>query len=362
MSLATGLRDRGYTVRVAVFYRRGALAAELEREGIEIIDLRKNGRWDIVRFWARTVWAVRRARPDVLYSFLGGANIVAAAVRPFAPSLTLVWSIRASDMDLTHYDWLHRVGYQFECLLSRTPRLIIANSSAGRDFAVRNGFPAGRISVVPNGIDTERFCPNPALRKHQRQMWNIAGDEIAVGVLARLDPMKDHATFLHAASIAAKKRRNLRFFCIGEGCLAAPLKALADQLNFADKLKFTGAADPVAALNAIDIACSSSAFGEGFSNSIAEAMSCGRPCVVTRVGDSAAIVEDRTAIVPPGDPEALAAAIVAMAARLDTIDSSKLRSRIIERFSLANMVDRTVRLLEGAISEDVRALFARSRC
>lgn len=353
VGLATGLHDRGHKVRVAVFYRRGALAAELERRGIEIVDLRKNGRWDIVRFLIRTVRALRRAKPDVLYSFLGGANIVAAAIRPFAPQLRLVWSIRASDMDLTRYDWLHRVAYLFECRLSRMPDLIIANSSSGRDFAVRNGFPAGRISIVRNGIDTERFRPNPALRKHQRRVWNIADDEIAVSVLARLDPMKGHATFLRAASIAAKERRDLRFFCIGEGSLETPLKALADKLGIADKLKFTVAADPVAALNAIDIACSSSTFGEGFSNSIAEAMSCGRPCVVTRVGDSAAIVGDRTVIVPPGDPEALAAAIVGMAARLDTIDSSELRSRIVQKFSLANMVDRTVQLLGAAVSGDV---------
>ena len=93
--------------------------------------------------------------------------------------------------------------------------------------------------------------------------------------------------------------------------------------------------------NAVDIACSSSAWGEGFSNAIGEAMACGVPCVVTDIGDSAAIVADTGMVVAPRDPGALAAAIVALVAsgpeRRRALGEAA-RRRVEERFSLASVV------------------------
>lgn len=351
VQLAMGLHKRGHKVRVAVFYLRGPLASELVRCGIEIIDLGKKNRWEVLRFLARTVIALRRAKPDVIYSMLGGANIVAAVVRWFVPKTKLVWTVRASNTDLRQYNWLHEVSYRVECGMSRIPDLIIANSTAGRDFAVANGFPPSSIHVVPNGIDTERFQPNCELRSEQRRVWNLDDEEIAIGVLARLDPMKDHETFLRAAMISSEREPGLRFLCIGEGSERRRLETLVERLGIAANVNFVGSANPVAALNALDIVCSSSAFGEGFSNSVAEAMSCGRPCIVTDVGDSAMIVGNCGEIVPPSNPKALAAAILDMAQRLKSIDGSKIRWRIVENFSADAMIDRTLRLIRKVALE-----------
>jgi glycosyltransferase involved in cell wall biosynthesis len=350
VQLATGLHERQQNVRVGVFYRRGPLVADLEGAGVEIVDLKKSGRWDIVAFLIRTLRALRRNQPDIVYSMLGGANIVAAAIRPFVPMSKLVWSIRSSNMKLNEYDWLHAASYRVERAISRIPDLIIANSAAGKDFAVVNGFPPENIHIVPNGIDTERFRPNNELRTEQRRLWNLKDHQIAVGVLARLDPMKDQQTFLRAAVIAAGRNPKLCFLCIGEGPDRRHLQSLAETIGIAGKVKFTGRADPAAALNALDIVCSSSAFGEGFSNSIAEAMSCGRPCIVTDVGDSAMIVGNCGDVVRPCDPQTLAASILSTAERIESIDPSKPRSRVVENFSSDAMVDRTLNLLGKVIS------------
>src|SRR4051794_179538 len=77
VQLATGLLERDQTVRVGVFYAGGPLAADLQSRGVEIVDLRKTGRWDVFGFLTGTISHLRRLRPDVIYSFLGGANIVA---------------------------------------------------------------------------------------------------------------------------------------------------------------------------------------------------------------------------------------------------------------------------------------------
>jgi glycosyltransferase involved in cell wall biosynthesis len=332
-----------------VFYKRGSLIAELERAGIPIVDLRKRGRWEVQPFVRRTRELLRETQPDVLYSFLGGANIVAATVRSASPRTRLVWSLRASRVDFARYDWTHRLGYWVERFLSFVPDLIIANSSAGRQFAIEHGFPAGRTEVVPNGIDAARFRPDPELRRAQRRHWHLAEDEIAVGVLARLDPMKDHPTFLRAAAIAARQQPDLRFLCIGEGPEEMPLRRLATELGLRDRVTFTGPADAVSALNALDIACSSS-ITEGFPNAIAEAMACGLPCVVTDVGDSARIVGDAGIVVPPSDPEALAARINELVARPGDERVRQARRHIIENFSVDLMVERTCALLSRTVA------------
>jgi glycosyltransferase involved in cell wall biosynthesis len=342
-ALAIKLRERGHKVRVGVFYRRGELAADLERCEVEIVDLGKTGRWDVLGFLVRTIRMLRACSPDVIYSFLGGANIVAAAVRPFVPRSRLVWSIRSSNMDLTKYDWLHRATFRLECAMSRMPDLIIANSRAGRDFASASGFPVRRIEIVPNGIDTDRFRPDQRLRKVQRRRWGITDEQIAVGVVARLDPMKDHATFLRAAAQAGRKHPQLRFLCIGEGVERPRLQALSSELGIDKSVAFTGFADPAAAFNALDMLCSSS-ITEGFPNAVAEAMACGVSCIVTDAGDSAQVVGESGDVVPVGDPETLASAILRRAT-LSTRATDLSRKFIIENFSLEAMVDRTIRLL-----------------
>jgi glycosyltransferase involved in cell wall biosynthesis len=245
-------------------------------------------------------------------------------------------------MDLSSYGWLARATCRAERRLSRTPDLILANSFAGAKHSICNGFPESKIEVVPNGVETNRFRPDAALRSRQRRIFGLEDDQIAVGVLARLDPMKGHPTFLLAASMVAASPMNLRFFCIGDGAELFKLKQMAEELGLSDRVNFTGGSDPVAALNALDIVCSSSRWGEGFSNSIAEAMACGLPCIVTDVGDSAMIVGPTGTVVPPDSPRALAEAILAQASSLARHDPEAPRERVIELFSREVMVSRTL--------------------
>ncbi len=351
VELASALHRCGQIVQVGVFYRQGPLVDELERLGVPIVDLAKRGRWKFIGFFWRLVGALRQQRPDILYCFLGGANIAGAMVRPFVPNVKLVWSVRASGIDLNRYDWTHRLGYRVERLASRLPDLIIANSNAGRDFAVRNGFPADRIKVVFNGIDTTRFRPDLALRSSQRQAWKLSEGDVAVGVLARLDPMKDHQTFLRAAAFLAERRPSVRFLCIGRGTLREPLEQLAHQLGISDRVLFTGEMDPVAALNALDVVCSSSASGEGFSNAIAEAMACGKQCVVTNSGDSAQIIGDTGSVVAIGDPCALARAILDEIDHRTAAKGDAARQRVIDNFSIEAMARKTLHALLNIVND-----------
>lgn len=349
--LAIELNRRGHQVSVVVFYDGGPFAAELKTAGVRLIVLDKSGRWDILPFFIRLARLLRKKRPTSLHSYLTVPNIFVAFLKPLLRNTRIVWGLRASNMDLSHYDWLARLTGIIELLLARIPDVIIANSHAGKVHAVDQGFPSGRIVVIPNGIDTTRFAPDAAARLRQRIEWGILENEILVGLTARLDVMKDHSNFLRAAGLVANKYSHVRFVCVGDGPVdfQSQLREQALQAGLTERLIWAGIrTDMPAVYSALDIA-SSSSFSEGFSNSIAEAMSCGVPCVVTNAGDSAWIVGKTGIVVPPGNPEKLADGFM----RLIDLPADKrielglhARNRIIAEFGVEALVIRTEQVMD----------------
>lgn len=341
--LARGLRQRGHQVAVAIFYPGGALEAELRGAQIPIYSLAKRGRWDVLGFLRRFVTTVRHYRPDVLHSYL--SNLVTVLVHPFLPSMKIVWGVRSSYMDFSRYDWLFRVSYALECRLAHSADLIISNSHAGRRGHVADGYPENKMVVIANGIDTVRFCQKPEARGRIRAEWRIARDEELIGIVGRLDPMKDHETFLEAATLLARVRNTARFVCVGDGPpeYRAMLQARARALGLSDRTLWVGMRSDVPEVyNALDVLVNCS-YGEGFSNVIGEAMACGVPCVATDVGDSRLIIGALGAVVPPKDPVALKRGMEQV---LDCrLPSSEIRRRIVQQFSLEILLRSTEREL-----------------
>lgn len=347
-ALAKGLHQHGHKVEVATFYRGGLYEKGLIEAGITVICLEKRGRWDMFGFFWRLVKLVRARRPDVLHSYMTGANIFAALIRPFIGRTKIVWGVRASNVDVAAYNWAVGVTMRAEALLSRFADLVISNSHAGLEYASANGFSQRKMVVIPNGIDTEYFKSDAEARQKLRQEWGIAETEILIGSAARLDPMKDHPVFLRAMAKLARERADVRFVCVGDG--PEPYKTelcqLADELGLATRLLWLGARfDMPAVYSALDLACSSSLFGEGFSNTVAEAMACSVPCVVTDVGDSALIVGEIGEVVVPGSPDALLEGFQRILRRLKRDIGAASRASIVSRFSSDALVLDTMEIL-----------------
>jgi len=347
VNLAKGLHQQGHEVAVMVFYANGVLEKELHESGIPVFDLHKSGRWDVLPFFVRAVRMVRKLKPGVIYGFLGTPNILAAFLKPVAPRTRVVWGVRASNVDLDRYDWLSRLSYRIECQLSRVADVIICNSRAGLEYAAAHGFPRGRMTVIPNGIDIERFKPDAAARDRIRAEWGVAENEILIGLVARLDPMKDHSTFFRAAAMLAQESLDVRFVCVGDG--SGPYKDelyhLVSELGLDGRLIWAGARHDMSAVyNALDITASSS-YTEGFPNTIAEAMACGVPCVVTDVGDSAIIVGGSGGVVSPASPEALCEGFRLMLKRLGPDLRDAARGLIVNRFTTTALVANTLEAL-----------------
>jgi len=352
VALARGLRRSGHDVSVAVFYGGGLFEEELRKDGIRVHDLARTGRWDTVWSLARLVRLVRAETPDILHAYMGLANLYAAIARPFFPSVKIVWGIRSALEDLKVYGLVTRMGEWLGRAASPLADAIIANSEAARRRAVAIGLPGRKIMVVPNGIDCDAFRPDEEGRHRLRGEWAIPAGAPLIGMVARLDPVKGHPTFLRAAARIASLRSDARFVCVGEGQPAyrESLVRLASELGLADRLVWAGERRVTSAIySALDVAVLASDAGESFPNVVAEAMACGRPCVVTESGDSPLIVGDTGCIAPPGDPEALARAILGVLERVladRTGTSARARDRVMVEFSVERLVTRTERALE----------------
>lgn len=356
VTLAKGLDRSIFEVTVLCLYGGGELTRELTSAGVSVISLDKSGRWDLARFSRRFVAVLRKLQPDILHSYLTIQNLLTVFVRPALPAAArVVWGVRDSNMDMRQYDWFVKSTGWLESRVSRFADLIIFNSNAGRNYYLASGFAGSRIAVIPNGVDTRRFAVDRASGSQLRASWRVPERSLLIGIVARLDPMKDHHTFLRAAAILANSRADARFVCIGAGPerLTSDLKILAGELGLGDKVIWPGLLlhDMPAGYNALDICCSSSSFGEGTSNAIAEAMACGVPCVVTDVGDSKLIVGETGLLVPPKNPEALSAGLAVMADRLSENLQLRdaVRARIESRLSLTALVRNTSDTLLGLL-------------
>jgi glycosyltransferase involved in cell wall biosynthesis len=343
-NLAHGLLERGHEVRVALFYPAGALRKETEEGGVPLVDLGKRSRWDLAGFLAKAGRAIRAFRPEIVHGYLVAPNLLSLLARVWAPEASIVWGVRASDMDFSRYDTLSKTTFALSIPLSRLSDLVIANSEAGRRFHVARGFPAERCVVVPNGIDTTRFRPDRSLGLPLRARWGAGPEDRVAGIVGRADPMKDHETFLAAAEIAAAREPRLRFVSVGPDGLSRidRLRSLPAARRLGARLLWGGeTAEMAAVYNAFDLLVLSSAFGEGFPNAVAEGMACGLPCAVTDVGDAARLVGDTGVVVPARDPASLASAILRLARSGTPAPREETRRRIETEFSQDALVART---------------------
>lgn len=122
------------------------------------------------------------------------------------------------------------------------------------------------------------------------------------------------------------------------------LRQLAQTLGLGERVIWAGARRDIASVHsACDISSSSSSFGEGFSNTLGEAMACGRLCVATDVGDTREILGDHGVIAPPRNPAAFARALAALCRDINggTPFSEAARQRILDNFSLEQLVERS---------------------
>ena len=196
-------------------------------------------------------------------------------------------------------------------LVARAVDRVIAVSEAARTFLVRRkGYPARKITVIPNGRDLSVFRPGVA-RDAARKELGLDRTVPLVGVIGRLEMQKGHRYLLDAWPSVVAEFPDVRLLLVGEGTLRGALEARARELGVADSLIFAGfRADVPRMLDAMDIVVLPSLY-EGMPLTAIEGSAMARPVVATAVDGTPEVVRDgRTGrLIPPADPAALGEAL-----------------------------------------------------
>jgi glycosyltransferase involved in cell wall biosynthesis len=303
--LAKGLAGRGWQVSVITLAGIGGDAARgLKQAGVAYYSLEMRKGLADPRGWFRLRAWIAQNHPDVLHAHLPHASLLARYLRIAMPVRVFVDTIHSPATGGS----ARQFGYR---LTNRQPDAITAVSHAAAHPWIRAGLVGHRsLSVIPNGIDTDRWKRDHRARAYMRKKLGLT-DEFLWLAVGRLDPVKDDATLLKSF---ARLAPHTRLVIAGSGPLQGELRTLATQLGLYDRVRFAGFQNNILQwMQAADgfVLCS---LWEGLPMALLEACACEVPAVITDIpGAREALPVSRcNTAARVGDPESLASAMSAL--------------------------------------------------
>ena len=306
---AERLDRKRFDIRFVCLRASGPLRARLDAIGIPIDETPVPSLFSTTAlrrgFWIRDL--VRREGIHVVHAHDPYANTLAAPFVRLAGRGAVIASQRwLRDVHSARVRFANRMAYRFA-------HRVLANSPSVGETVVRDeGVNRGRVVVIPNFVEEAAFTPLSTERRTVlRREVGLAPDDVAVGVIANLYPVKNHAMLLRAAGRLAAKWPEVRFVLIGEGKEREALTRLRHELRLDDRVVMPGRLTNEPGLAGIFDITVLTSVEEGFPNWIVEAMAAGRAVVATGVGGVPdAVLDGETGVlVSSGDDEALARAL-----------------------------------------------------
>lgn len=301
--------------------------------------------WDLAR-------GIEAAKPDIVHSRNWG-TVEAVVAGGWTGSCALVHSEHGIDSvngqcEPRRRRWFRRLAFE---LADR----VFAVSYQLRDFHARNtGFPAGKMGVIHNGVDTGEFRPQPAARICVRQRLGIAPDTFCIGAIGRLEPVKDLFTLLRATAELPDSGGRWRLLIAGDGSELCTLRQFVDgSPNLRGRVEFVGDIRYIPEfLNALDVYALPSV-AEGISNSLLEAMATGLPVIASATGGNPEVVVDGESglLFPVGDSGELAKRLQMVREQVEPRVSlgKQALQRVKRHFSMDSMVQEYERLYSGVV-------------
>ncbi len=283
--LACRLPRDEFDVHVVALTRGGAFADELARHGVRLTVLGKRWRFDPVAMW-RLRKLIKAEQPDIVHTWLFAANAYGRLMvdRWMKPRPKLIVSERCVDV------W--KAGWQLwldQRLIRRTDRLI-GNSVAVAEFYKSIGYPADRVTVIPNGIEVPE--PTPFDRDALLAEFDIPRGSPVIGFVGRLAKQKRADDLVYAMALVAILRPEPHLLLVGDGPERDKLMKFARDIEVDRQTRFTGhRSDATKLLRLMDLFWIASDF-EGQSNSIMEAMAAGLPVIASDIPPNRELVID----------------------------------------------------------------------
>ncbi|HOI91659.1 MAG TPA: glycosyltransferase [Candidatus Rifleibacterium sp.] len=336
--------QNGFEHQVVTLLAPGALANDLEKAGIRVFSLhmpRKLVAATAFQAIPRLARLISLLKPDLIHAWMYNADILTPPAAWLAGKIPVITSIRHG---LSLADGFRiRAMATMAGLSSRfNAARVVACSATAAQYHGRL-WRDDQISIIPNGFVLPEAIADRSGAENLARMLGIAGNFPLIGVVGRFAPEKDHQTLVKAAAIVGREFPAARFVLCGAGTeaenteLSAIIAAAGVDASF---IRLGQRSDLPIIMRGLRFLVSASR-AEAFPNGIGEAMAAGVPVVATTAGDSPLIVGDCGLLVPVGDPQKLAAAIIEMlqydSARLQML-GLKARRRIATLFSIDGVV------------------------
>jgi glycosyltransferase involved in cell wall biosynthesis len=339
--------DRGLFEVFVCSGGEGPLAEQARQKGIAVIrapldkKLHSRSRQEIAS-------VLKEWKIDILHTHGGVAGLHGRAAARLAGIPAVIHTLHG--IHYLHYrnPFLRRLYVLLERRHSRfTDRLVLVCQSDLRRAKKHRLAPEGKLKVILNGLD---FRPAPGsddlARKRNELRWASGG--AIVGTVARLHRQKGVIHLLRAGRKILNAVPASRIVAVGDGPQADKMRREAVRLGLGERCLFLGAREDATALMALFDIFVLPSLWEGLPFVLMEAAGLGKPIVATAVDGVPEILEDgRTGVlVPPGDPEALAAAVIRLLRDRDEAGrlAERARSLVPSRFPLSRMVEQTQNL------------------
>ncbi len=254
---------------------------------VMVYDVQAITSFNMLHFLRRFIRFLKEEKLDIVQTFFVDANIFGTLGAKLAGVPVILSSRRNMG------DWHNRKHVIALRFLRRWTSHYVANSQAAAQKTIEvEGVSPEAMSVFYNGLELQRYENlTDELREKQRREWGVKPEEILVGTVANLRPVKNVASFISAAARLAPEFPSLKFVAVGDGYERPVLEEQVARLGLTGIFHFAGRlTDTVPCLAAFDIAVMCSKF-ESFSNALIEYMAAGLPIVASRVGGNAEAVE-----------------------------------------------------------------------
>lgn len=290
---------------------------------------------------------LRQARPDVFHAHM--SSPVAAKWGLTAAVLAGVRAVLGTVQVISHYVPDRSTRLQLRLLAGRVDRYLAVSREIATGLVEDYGWPAAKIEVVHNAVDAGRFGADAS--PELREELGASGRPLVL-TSARLSDQKGLPVLLEAASEVPEAV----FALAGEGPERTHLEELADRLGVAGRVRFLGRREDVPELLATCDVFALPSLYEGTSLAVLEAMAARRPVVSSAIGGTEELVEDGRSglLVPPGDADALAAALRRLLgdAGLREQLAAQARERVERNFTRAAMAARVGAVYEELLGDD----------
>lgn len=331
------MRARGWRIFVVSLLTPAAFVRELRSLGVEVVSMDlERGAPVTPAVLARFLAAVAAIRPDVIHGHMVHSNLLARLAAATLRIPVAVATVHSTDEGGRLRAWLYR-------LTERWGTVTTSVSAAGRDIHLGAGASTpGRIRVLPNGVDPERFRADPEARERVRRALDTPPDRFVWLSVTRFHWPKDPPTLLRAL---ARSPSDSELWLVGQGRDRAETEALAASLGLGGRARFLGVRTDVPDLLAAADGFVLSSLSEAMPIALLEAACAELPSVASDTGAVRELIDDGHTglVVPVADVDALAAALGRIEALPDADRAAMgraARARTVERFSLDAVVDR----------------------